>query len=205
MQGLRIEDFDLTEKVAEKDWIVEYEKFKAACLEVERKKDYTVCLFFLRPKYGIPLHDHPGMHGAMKILFGSLQITTYTAAKLNRDGESPDTNPSGSKPPEADCSEEDYTHKVEEVTTLTPDSPPCMVTPTTSNIHELKVVSEPVGFLDVLMPSYAPKQGRDCHYYKRVKTSEDGTLVTLKKLPDERHGGFYCTPLARDNHRCGCC
>ena len=33
-----------------------------------------------------------------------------------------------------------YTHKVEEVTTLTPDSPPCMVTPTTANIHELKAV-----------------------------------------------------------------
>ena len=65
MQGLKIEDFDLTEKVAEKDWIVEYEKFKSACLEIEHKKDYSVCLFFLRPKYGIPLHDHPGMHGAM--------------------------------------------------------------------------------------------------------------------------------------------
>ena len=65
MQGLKIEDFDLTEKVAAKDWIVEYEKFKSACLEIEEKKDYTVCLFFLRPKYGIPLHDHPGMHGAM--------------------------------------------------------------------------------------------------------------------------------------------
>lgn len=36
------------------------------------------------------------------------------------------------------CSE--YTHKVEEVITLTPESPPCMVTPTTANIHELKVV-----------------------------------------------------------------
>jgi len=32
----------------------------------------------------------------------------------------------------------DYTHKVEEATTLTPDSPPCMVIPTTANIHELK-------------------------------------------------------------------
>ena len=65
MNGLKIEDFDLTEKVAEKDWIVEYEKFKSACLEIEHKKEYTACLFFIRPKYGIPLHDHPGMNGAM--------------------------------------------------------------------------------------------------------------------------------------------
>lgn len=36
------------------------------------------------------------------------------------------------------CSE--YTHKVEETYTFTADSPPCMVTPTTANIHELKVV-----------------------------------------------------------------
>ena len=65
MQGLRIEDFDLTEKVAEKDWIVECVRFKSAWLEIEQKKDYTVCLFFLRPNYGIPLHDHPGMHGVV--------------------------------------------------------------------------------------------------------------------------------------------
>ena len=65
MHELKIEDFGLTEKVAAKDWIVEYEKFKSAFLEIEERKDYTVCLFFLRPKYGIPLHDHPGMHGAM--------------------------------------------------------------------------------------------------------------------------------------------
>ena len=102
-----------------------------------------------------------------------------------------------------------------------------------------------------------PVQGRDCHYYKRVKTSEDGTLwvylsswawgvllgwepcpwvnactycvlqqwalhiiwvhvwlvtcvysfcacvysVTLKKLPDEYHGRFYCIPLVSiQNH-----
>ena len=36
------------------------------------------------------------------------------------------------------CSE--YTHKVEKVITLTPESPVCMVTPTTANIHELKAV-----------------------------------------------------------------
>ena len=110
----------------------------------------------------------------------------------------------------------EYTHKVEEVTTLTPESYPCMITPTTANLHELKAVrlvaytwgtlpsaatenssyciasqfissfswmpelsippsfptnhlalliystttlySEPVGFLDVLVPSYAPEQ-----------------------------------------------
>ena len=65
MQGLRIEDFDLTEKVAEKDWTVKYVKFKSAWLEIEQKEDYTVCLFFLRPNYVIPLHDHPGMHGVV--------------------------------------------------------------------------------------------------------------------------------------------
>ena len=65
MQGLKVEDFDLTDKIAEKDWIVHCVRFKSAWLEIEEEKDYTVCLFFLRPKYGIPLHDHPGMHGVM--------------------------------------------------------------------------------------------------------------------------------------------
>ena len=65
MQEVTIEDFYLTKKVAEKDWIAEYVRFKSAWLEVEAEKDYTVCLFFLRPNYGIPLHDHPGMHGVV--------------------------------------------------------------------------------------------------------------------------------------------
>ena len=34
----------------------------------------------------------------------------------------------------------EYTHKVEAVTTLTPESPPCMITPTTANIHQLKAM-----------------------------------------------------------------
>ena len=34
----------------------------------------------------------------------------------------------------------EYTHKVEEVKTLTHESPPCMFTPTTGNIHQLKTV-----------------------------------------------------------------
>ena len=65
MQRVTIEDFYLTEKIAERDWIVEYVRFKSAWLEIETKADYTVCLFFLRPNYGIPLHDHPGMHGVV--------------------------------------------------------------------------------------------------------------------------------------------
>lgn len=65
MQRLTIEDFNLTEKVAAKDWIINGAKFKSAWLEIEHEMNYTVCLFFLRPKYGIPLHDHPGMFGMM--------------------------------------------------------------------------------------------------------------------------------------------
>uniref|UniRef100_A0A8C4QRL0 2-aminoethanethiol dioxygenase n=1 Tax=Eptatretus burgeri TaxID=7764 RepID=A0A8C4QRL0_EPTBU len=38
-------------------------------------EDFSLGVFLLKPNSTIPLHDHPGMYGFMKVLYGRLSVT----------------------------------------------------------------------------------------------------------------------------------
>ena len=82
------------------------------------------------------------------------------------------------------CSE--YTHKVEKVVTLTPESPPCMVTPTTANIHELKAVR---------LVTHVAQNGHMSPATKKSDYSLPSLCTSSYLIPGFLNSPFYHHPL----------
>lgn len=129
---------------------------------------FSLGVFLLKSGTSIPLHDHPGMHGMLKVLYGTLRISCMD--KLEADGAHRPRGP----PPEQQF---EPPLPARERAALRPGvlrsraeyteaSAPCVLTPQRDNLHQIDAVDGPAAFLDILAPPYDPDDGRDCHYYR---------------------------------------
>ncbi len=128
---------------------------------------FTMGIFVVRQGARIPLHDHPGMHGLLKVIHGCVTLTSFspcddsdaaTSGKLHSAPLSPTPSP---KP-------------VRRLPTIQLDchAPPCVLTPYEGNFHEVRTENGPAAFLDILHPPYDREiGGRQCRYYKEVSAS----------------------------------
>lgn len=144
----------------------------------------TIAVFVLRQGKSLPLHDHPGMFGLLKVIHGSVTIKTYTPldpiqypvptslseALANKYGRDIPVYPSryeGNKI----CSEMDEC---------------CVISPASKNIHEITSESGTAAFLDVLSPPYNHKtmdDYRPCSYFKEIGTdSKEPNIRYLVKI-----------------------
>lgn len=158
---LTAQDFNVDVSLAAQQW--DYQPYvadsPAACIEVYECPEFSIGIFLLKPNKTMPLHDHPGMHGVMKILFGSMTVTSFSNEEA-RESLAPPTS--------------DFLVRCTWSKKLTTDSEACCLYPDKGNIHEISASDEPVAFLDILGPPYSPQQGRDCNYYYRQGEEEGG-------------------------------
>lgn len=136
-------------------------------------------VFLLRAGACIPLHDHPGMHGLLKVLYGKLRISCF-------DRPEPAAAPPGAPSRSVLRSSAIYTEH----------SPPGLLSPDRDNLHRIDAVDGPTAFLDILAPPYDPDDGRDCHYYRVVSGTEGSGpeprevwLLEVAQPSDFRCGG----------------
>lgn len=107
---------------------------------------------FLMPRGGvIPLHDHPGMYGLMRILRGRLLITGYDLLDPRGAVRRAFRAELGSQGPAVPA-----------------------IRPLRHALHEVVAV-EDAAFLDLFVPPYDPAGGRPCGYYT-VAAGPDGRL-----------------------------
>ncbi|KAI1278148.1 2-aminoethanethiol dioxygenase [Halotydeus destructor] len=140
-------------------------------ISVKESDDFTIGIFVIRNGQRIPLHDHPGMFGLVKVLLGTISIKSFTP--LPNDGRSyrvPKEILSRLAPNQhsylipAKChGTKEITSDTEEITLLTPDD---------GNFHYINSVNGDAAFLDILAPPYN-RTSRDCTYYKEVGTAYD--------------------------------
>jgi hypothetical protein len=102
-------------------------------------------LFFLPRGEHIPLHDHPDMHVFMRVLLGTLHVTSYTREAHDLARRTADTD-------------------------LDDRSPVWLVEPHRDNLHALHARTDVV-FLDVLRPPYVA--GRVCTYHDATPAGPD--------------------------------
>lgn len=109
----------------------------------------------------IPIHDHPGMHVLLKVIWGKMHIQAWDWAR-----EHPF---SGLVRSTIDCE-------------MDGSSQPSMIFPEKNNIHTMTAV-EDCAFLDICSPFYDESEGRKCTYYdiKSEHQIDDEVLYLLEK------------------------
>jgi len=167
-------------------------------IPVSETKEVSMGIFVIREGQGIPLHDHPHMHGIIKCLKGKLKITSYTK-KENQIDHVPDRIKRSPHLVEKIKFGELFLAEQQELTHLTPESYSCVLGPQQSNIHRVESVEGPAAFLDILAPPYnidpspyaEDKQERDCHYFRELsEPNENPNCKWL--LMSEPPASFYC-------------
>lgn len=149
---------------------------------------FSMGVFLLKSGASIPLHDHPGMHGMLKVMYGKVRISCFDRAERPASGpqeaQPPPPAPPGALLRSVLRSSEEYTE----------ESGPCVLSPDRDNLHRIDAVDGPTAFMDILAPPYDPDDGRDCHYYKVLTEAEDTEqkekevwLVEISQPP-----GFWC-------------
>ncbi|XP_053166646.1 2-aminoethanethiol dioxygenase [Hemicordylus capensis] len=148
----------------------------ASYMHICETESFSMGVFVLRAGACIPLHDHPGMNGLLKVLYGTLRIACFDTplATVEEDdggggGGAAGDSASGSAASQKQArSGPQRRHRalLRSHQLYTPASPPCLLSPHTDNLHQIHAVGGPAAFLDILAPPYDPEHGRDCHYYR---------------------------------------
>ncbi|XP_051529736.1 2-aminoethanethiol dioxygenase-like [Myxocyprinus asiaticus] len=129
---------------------------------------FSMGVFLLKAGASIPLHDHPGMNGMLKVLYGKVNIRCYDKLDKADGGES--ESEGHFEPFKGDDVRRAMLRSSGQ---YSEQSGPCILTPLKDNLHEIDAVDGPAAFLDILAPPYDPDDGRDCHYYKVLQTAEE--------------------------------
>nr|XP_004570438.2 2-aminoethanethiol dioxygenase [Maylandia zebra] len=135
---------------------------------------FSMGVFLLRSGASIPLHDHPGMNGMLKVLYGKLNVRCFDKLEQNL---AVTTVPPVFDPPVPPLQMTSVWRAVlRSVVEYSENSGPCLLTPVRDNLHQIYAVDGPAAFLDILAPPYNSDDGRDCHYYKVLQSAlEDET------------------------------
>ncbi|XP_030011591.1 LOW QUALITY PROTEIN: 2-aminoethanethiol dioxygenase-like [Sphaeramia orbicularis] len=121
---------------------------------------FSMGVFLLKSGASIPLHDHPGMHGVLKVLYGTVRISCF---------DRPDPPPAAPPSAHPGALRRSVLRSTGE---YTEDSGPCVLSPDRDNLHQIDAVDGPTAFMDILAPPYDPDDGRDCHYYRVLTEAE---------------------------------
>jgi len=134
---------------------------------------FQMCVFGLRSsRCRIPLHNHPGMYGLIKVMFGSVSVSNYTALPI--DGQYILPNEVSKR---VEGWQRDFLVPTVYNGCTTIDSKSrdvCVLTPNQRNYHEVVAIDGPAAILDILGPPY--KEDRECHYFKVIATVFDRRL-----------------------------
>ncbi|VDQ06805.1 unnamed protein product [Trichobilharzia regenti] len=126
-----------------------------AYVHIMENEVFSMGIFILRPGSRIPLHDHPGMFGILKVLIGSVRCRSFTRLKNVKSNDLKDYIPSLSVFNDSKWQLTDLIiAKPHQDTVLSPDHSPCLLSPVEGNLHEITPVDGPAVFIDILAPPY---------------------------------------------------
>ncbi|XP_062859548.1 2-aminoethanethiol (cysteamine) dioxygenase a [Trichomycterus rosablanca] len=149
-------------------------------------RTFSMGVFTLRSGASIPLHDHPDMNGMLKVLYGKVRIRCFDKSEPGPDSQAP-------VPEEKESVRLAVLRACGE---FTEHSAPCVLSPHRDNLHQIDALDGPAAFLDILAPPYDPDHGRDCHYYRVLRTDtqngDDTKKETVWLLEIPQPEEFWC-------------
>jgi len=178
---------DLEDSVHDQTSYENLEKAPVTYIDVYENCDISVGIFIVAANTGLPLHNHPGMHGILKVVHGTLKISSFD--KLPNFDLSDQSKIPNSLQSRFDLIEKGFIIPATESSTLnssiTTLTAPLILGPTTDNFHRIYNSSDqPAAFVDILSPPYNHRglelaeegdcQVRECEYFKEINLTATG-------------------------------
>lgn len=187
---------DLTEKVNEEEVGLNSEKKRqksdapVTFINLYEGRLFTMGIFIIRKGNSLPLHDHPGMIGVCKPLFGTIHLKSFQ--KVETPEYFRNNHLKGLV----------IAKQVQDKSIRYQDGGRCQVlTPRFENFHAISAITEDAAIFDILAPPYS--NTRDCSYYKEVALQEQNSYGLELSSSDREKGltilkqvlqpmDFYC-------------
>ena len=151
-------------------------------INVLKHTDVSIGIFIIKSGSRIPLHNHPNMHGLLKIVYGTVDIKEYTKCKPDsvKDTEFPAFLQEN---PHLNLKERGFCFPADKIvcTSVKSSCDAIVLSPDENNYHEIHTVGEgPAAFFDILAPPYLPlsslglvddlesseDEPRDCNFFE---------------------------------------
>lgn len=156
---------------------------------VFENRSVLVSIFILKPNSAIPLHDHPVMHGVLKVLYGSVHVQSYSlhADKIRQTPDHKSRVPNDFYTLEDSLYEDPIMVKKNASVILDERSKCAVLTPTENNLHEVQSHGGSSAFIDILAPPYGTlicdNGVRRCFYFKERKCDGEKCELSLMTTP----------------------
>ncbi|VDP79430.1 unnamed protein product [Echinostoma caproni] len=154
-------------------WISDSQVYAApvAYVHITENEVFSMGIFVLRPGSRIPLHDHPGMYGILRVMYGSLRCRSFTPLQNLEPNHPayPRSSLTEAFPGSGWQFRDLIVARPHQDVVLNTESCAQLLTPVDGNLHEVTPVDGPAVFLDILAPPYDHDLGtRECRFYKEV-------------------------------------
>ncbi|KAJ0170798.1 hypothetical protein K1T71_013570 [Dendrolimus kikuchii] len=197
MDGLRADDLGFDKTLNNPDTWKKSNKAPCTYIEVFQNSQINMSIFVLRPGFKMPLHDHPHMHGLLKVVAGAVKIRSFSEYPLKEAVNEIDfavrAKHEAARIAQGIHKRRRLFAKVSSDRVCSENSATCMLSPTISNYHEIEALELPAAFFDILSPPYDTLiEGigpRRCRYYT-VANEISTNLVELQET--EVPSCFYC-------------
>ncbi|XP_074103795.1 2-aminoethanethiol dioxygenase [Cotesia typhae] len=186
INDIKAEDVGVDKRVLDH---VENDVAPMCCIDIFENNDITIAIFLLKHGETLPLHNHPGMHGLLKVICGTVNINSFTPFQ-----------PTENLPNSTEVDALKHPSKIVEI-----NDPACVLLPHDQNLHEITCVKGPAAFLDVLSPPYEGVSNRMCTFFKQIPTSaspsspssesKDNSPIKVKLIVTDQPPCFYSTSL----------
>lgn len=189
MDVLKAEDFRFDNTLNDPATWKKPNKPPCTYIEVFQNSNMNMSIFVLKPGFKMPLHDHPHMHGLLKVISGAVRIRSFSEYPLKEQVSLPEV---AKRAVQEATRLAQGVHKRRKLfaqvvsdTVCRQNSPTCALTPTTSNYHEIEALEMPAAFFDILSPPYdtliAGIGPRRCRYYT-VSNEVSTNVVELNEI-----------------------
>lgn len=204
MDGLRDTDLglDKSQLMNSEGYVREPKEPPITYIKIHEDSDISIGIFIIKPGCRIPLHNHPNMHGLLKVVSGQVNVNVYTKW-IPKKGDTLEIPPFLQD--KQHFIKQGLVFPTEKVSLKEIDSSyeTLLLSPDQNNFHEIQTLGDgPAAFFDILAPPYHTEtfedEIRECYFFSEIAVddsnnsnnnihSDSPKLIWLRrtKVPDD--------------------
>jgi len=167
-----------------------------------KDEHFSMSIFVLKPGTRLPMHDHPGMHGLIRVIHGHVNVFSYSLRERKSGGSFEPLH-------SAECGKDYFIKKGDVFTAhrmsaasgdvVDVNSETVALTPVDGNIHEIRTTDSAAAFFDILAPPYDDHRHgpHQCHYFRELPVSKSSTKLS-SSAQERKLCSLICIPTPMD-------